>query len=407
MECIPFITGIESSKLYSTKYNFCVINMENSRPNVCIISAPLIEMKGADQNLFNFINILLPISNEIYVMSSGFQMNNAKVAVINKHKTWQKNANMWARIFRYLAAQLTGSIDLIKIMPKCDKVILHSGAQLYLLPIIISKISHRTTILVQQGSVANYSKPVSKAKPQYTKWVLYLVLSFLENLSNYLVDKIVVESPSIVSFSNLSRNQDKIFIGDYTYIDTNIFKINKKFKHRKLIVGYVGQFQEVKGVINFARAIPLVLAHNNNIQFVMVGKIGKSNLVEDELNAAGILDRVFISERVHPNEIPKILNEMRLLVLPSLSEGLPIIIRQSMACGTPVLATPVGGIPDLIINERTGFLTENNSPECIARHIIKSLEFNQIDQIINAAHKIIENEYAYNCVVQRWEKILN
>ena len=74
------------------------------------------------------------------------------------------------------------------------------------------------------------------------------------------------------------------------------------------------------------------------------------------------------------NELPDNLNRLKLFVLPSYNEGLPNIIMEAMACGTPVLATSVGAIPDIIEDGKTGFIMANNSPDLIRRKIIEIIQ---------------------------------
>lgn len=139
----------------------------------------------------------------------------------------------------------------------------------------------------------------------------------------------------------------------------------------------------------------------------MVGKIGSSNIVEEELKFTGYSDKVVVLGRIHPEKVPDILNELKLLVLPSVSEGLPGIARQAMACGALVLATSVGGIPDLIKDGETGFIMENNSPECIARNVIRALNHSNLELITSNARALIERNYTYEKAVERYRNILS
>ena len=65
-----------------------------------------------------------------------------------------------------------------------------------------------------------------------------------------------------------------------------------------------------------------------------------------------------------------------------------------MGCGTPVLATPVGGVPDLIKDGKTGFIMGDNSPECIAKNVIRALEHPNPEEIIKKC-KSISGERVY------------
>ena len=93
------------------------------------------------------------------------------------------------------------------------------------------------------------------------------------------------------------------------------------------------------------------------------------------------------------------LNHLRIFVLPSYTEGLANIMLEAMACGTPVLATPVGAVPDVIVDGKTGFIMENSSPECIAANVIRALEHPDLEGVSLRARALVEREYTFERAV--------
>ena len=77
-----------------------------------------------------------------------------------------------------------------------------------------------------------------------------------------------------------------------------------------------------------------------------------------------------------------------------------------MGCGTSVLATSVGGAPDLRKDGKIGFIMENNSPACIARNVMRALEHPNLDKIVKNARELIEKDFTYEAAVERYKKIL-
>ena len=116
--------------------------------------------------------------------------------------------------------------------------------------------------------------------------------------------------------------------------------------------------------------------------------------------------KVAIAGKVSHEAMPGYLNESKLAVLPSCGEGLPNVVLEAMACGAIVLATPVGAVPDLIKDAETGFIMEDNSPECIARNVIRVLNHPDIGEISRRARILIEKEFTCERAVARFRHIL-
>lgn len=351
----------------SKKYNIGIIGNHTTHPSTKAF-------------LLKFMRITTAIADEVYVISGDKPLDISKVHWLKTE--YKIKRTILERIINGLLVQLSLSIKAIKISKKVDVIFVFSPSMV--LPIIALKLMNKKIMVFGAQKIDS------------------VVVRLFGRLSFIICDLIVVESEAVIKHLNITRYKKKIVKGNI-YVNTNFFKKWRKIRERDNVVGYIGILNERKGTGNLLEAITKLSKKALNIKF-LIGGIGPfENIMKNiSKNNTNVKFNGFVPQ----DNLPKYFNDMKLFVLPSLSEGVPNIILEAMACGTPVLAAPVGGIPDVIKDGETGFILENNSPECIARNVIRVLNYPDLDKIVKNAKKLIEKEYTYKSAVERYRKIL-
>jgi len=272
------------------------------------------------------------------------------------------------------------------------------GGSGLILPMIVAKLFQKKILLITTGSSVNIARETKDVLMKPTEWLI--------DLSYELPDKIVVYAPSLIKDLSLEKHSRKIIVASRHYVDLNVFKVTKTIEERRNIIGFVGRLSQEKGVLNFVDAIPTILERANDASFLIVGAGPLFESTRKKVADNHLGDKVEMKGWIEHENLPVCLNELRLLVLPSATEGLPNIILESMACGTPVLVTLVGGLVDLVKDEKNGFVTQTNSASCLAKNVIRALAYPNIKSIVSEAHMLIENEFIFNRAVERFRDIL-
>ncbi|MDD2412203.1 MAG: glycosyltransferase family 4 protein [Bacteroidales bacterium] len=96
-----------------------------------------------------------------------------------------------------------------------------------------------------------------------------------------------------------------------------------------------------------------------------------------------------------------------LFILPSLEDNLPNTVMESLACGTPVVAFNIGGIPEMVEHEKTGIIVDKVSAETLANGILKAIQSPNISQWSSNARRKVEEEYNQQAVAQKYIKVYN
>lgn len=136
-----------------------------------------------------------------------------------------------------------------------------------------------------------------------------------------------------------------------------------------------------------------------NIKLLLIGDGPDKEKLESLTKDLKLKSRVIFHEFVPQKELPRYLKASDIFIRPSLSEGLGSSFLESMAAKVPVVATPVGGIPDFLINEKTGLFCQVRNPKSIANAVKRYFSDEDLrGEIINRAYSLVVNGY-------NWEKI--
>jgi glycosyltransferase involved in cell wall biosynthesis/pimeloyl-ACP methyl ester carboxylesterase len=182
------------------------------------------------------------------------------------------------------------------------------------------------------------------------------------------------------------------------------------------VVAMVARLNPKKGVEDFIDAAALVTRAHPDARFLIVGEGQVSNhgaFHEDTPYLQSIQDRIARHGLVHTlcltgyrSDVPALLAETTVSVLPSHSEGLSNTLLESMASGVPVVATRVGGTPEAIEDGVTGLLVPPADPPTLAAAIARVLSDDQLAARLGAAgRRRVHDRYAMERMVHATEQL--
>jgi glycosyltransferase involved in cell wall biosynthesis len=259
--------------------------------------------------------------------------------------------------------------------------------------------------------------PVEGFNVSTIKRLIYIALN---RFSERFVDKFIVVSKAlrkgmIEGHKTEPQKVVKIYNGieiDEYRIDDEGEVIHGKSKLRKElclennvpVIGAIGRLVWQKGFEYFIEAIPDVLKRIPEAVFLIVGE----GPLKDELNVKSKMLKVenkiiFTGFR---SDIKEIIASLDILAIPSLLEGLPMILLEAMAMTKPIVATDIDGIKDVLDNGRTGLLVPPKAPEALSEAIVNLLiHKDKAHQMGINARRVVEERFGVDIMVQKVEKV--
>jgi glycosyltransferase involved in cell wall biosynthesis len=172
-----------------------------------------------------------------------------------------------------------------------------------------------------------------------------------------------------------------------------------------LVVGMVANFnRSVKGVSLFLDAVPQIVQAVPDARFLLLGRGKEEKALRDTARFMGIEPYVLFAG--FRQDIHRYYAIMDVSALTSYSEGLSITLLESMSCGIPVVATRVGGNPEVVVNGETGYLVKPGDASDFASHVVKLLQNRDLRKNMGEeARKRVEKHFRMSDVASRYIEI--
>ncbi len=185
-------------------------------------------------------------------------------------------------------------------------------------------------------------------------------------------------------------------------IDPNSYRVENLKKEFNILA--VGRFDEIKGFKYLIDAIAQL--HKNNIK-ISCNIIGSGELKEtlvEQTKKHGLENDIIFHGAKQQHEVRDMMLKSEMFVLPSIKtekgnmDGIPVVLMESMALGTPVISTRVSGIPELINDKVNGYLVDEKNTIQLTEAINTLINLDEVSRegIINSARKTIETDFNIN-----------
>ncbi|NOX59760.1 MAG: glycosyltransferase family 4 protein [Planctomycetes bacterium] len=169
------------------------------------------------------------------------------------------------------------------------------------------------------------------------------------------------------------------------------------------IVGFLKGFGPAYGARGLIEAMPEIVAQCPDARFDMVGSGGGLQSCRQLANELNVSDRIRWISPVPHERVQQLLQRWCVSVIPSVVESFGVAALESSACGVPVVATRVGGLPETVIDGQTGILTTPDDCSSLARAVVTLL--NDADHRLEmgrVGRDFVANRFEWNSCVDSW-----
>ncbi len=259
---------------------------------------------------------------------------------------------------------------------------------------VLTKLLYRKKLVVRTGYMLSLT--VVRQNPNSRrKWMSRLI----EKVAYKIADAIITSSKA--NFKYVEKNYHPSVVHAFipNYVETSVFKPLQAVEKKKGSICFIGRLSREKNLLALLKALqglPYTLT--------IIGSGGQKEQLEEVARNGGA--NVNFLGNIPNHELPQILNQHQVFILPSLWEGMPKALLEAMACGLPVIGTNVDGINEVIEHGENGILCRTD-PKSIKEAIVTLMENEDLKQSLGeSARRTIVNTYGFPRLVEKELKLM-
>jgi glycosyltransferase involved in cell wall biosynthesis len=272
-------------------------------------------------------------------------------------------------------------------------------------------------LIVSQGTVANaYARAVawlsglpnlvtvhSVRDFDYSNPIILSIYNFIERLTRFPTSRYIAVSKYIKDVlvkSGVAADRIAVILNGVK--DLGLDSSVRTRNDGKLIIGSIGRLHSTKGFHNLILACAKLQTIDFKLQ--IAGEGDERYQLEQLIKKLGLSGRVELLG--HVDDVATLLGDWDVYVQPSLSEGFGITVIEAMLAGKPVVVTPVGSLPELVSDGKTGIITAGTSPEAIAAALKLVIDNEELAKRIAVAGRTdVEMRFGIEKWIKETEKV--
>lgn len=302
-------------------------------------------------------------------------------------------------------AYARGVAVLIRKIKEEGFELLHSHFQMGTLASLITKAFTKVKVVIRTAHITlEWGEGVVAwlMRRSFTDWIFPITLQAEVGVSQAVLDQLESHPGARVQRSKTILIHNAINTEFPNDRELEEQQIGYRKRADEILIGSIGRLTRQKGYRYLLHALQIVLDELPNLKLILIGEGDLTNELKNLAIELGIDEQVDFLGQI--NNVRPVLDQLDLFVLPSLWEGFPTVILESMAHGIPVIATNIPGSTELVKDQITGWLVEPKSPNQLAQKIYTAItDSSKRDEIVANALDEVRN-YDIVKIAEKYER---